>query len=97
MTNDALRARVREARTLLVRRGINAAAEVDRLLGEILEELEARPGRETVEAKARRYLAEGRLEVVLVADDEIEAHLPGRRRRLPPRLARLLALLLPRP
>jgi hypothetical protein len=36
----------------------------------------ARP-RETVETKARRYLAEGRLSVVLVVDDEIEATCRG--------------------
>ena len=76
MTDAALRARVREVRAILVRQGVNGVPEADRILGEILTELE-RPSRESAETKARRYLAEGRLEVVLVADDEIEATCRG--------------------
>ena len=68
--------RIREVRANLVGQGVNGVPAADRILGEILAELK-RPSRESVEAKARRYLAEGRLEVVLVADDEIEATCRG--------------------
>lgn len=73
----ALRDRLTDARALLSQRGVNAVPDVDRMLGDVLEDLAPADVRERAAAKGRRYLTDGRLTIRAMDGRTIEATCRG--------------------